>query len=327
MNTTRKSLITGGAGFIGSHLSEALLKRGHEIYCIDNLSTGNKRNISHLLTCPRFHFIAHDIVSPYPPTIANMPARQAGQQLTIDYIYHLASPASPPAYRRLAIDTLLVNSVGTYHTLELAKQKKSRILLASTSEVYGDPQKHPQTEGYFGNVNPVGLRACYDESKRFAEALTMEYFRKFHLSIRIARIFNTYGPRMEKDDGRVVSNFVTQATNGNPLTIYGSGNQTRSFCYISDMVNGLISFMEADAIDGEVINLGSTQELSINHIAELVLKISGSKSKISFGQKRLGDDPQRRKPDISKALKLLRWTPKISLQEGLEKTISYFRSL
>jgi UDP-glucuronate decarboxylase len=320
MEKTIKSLITGGSGFIGSHLCETLLHKGQEIYCLDNLATGNKKNIQHLLSHKKFHFIQFDIIQKF--------SEDLNKKLEdVKYIYHLASPASPPQYRRLAIETLRVNSEGTYHVLEIAKREGARFLLASTSEVYGDPLVHPQKEDYFGNVNSIGLRACYDEAKRYAEALTMEYFRKFKISVRIIRIFNTYGPRMEKEDGRVVSNFVNQALSGKPLTVYGDGNQSRSFCYIEDMIKGIVTVMEKDGIDGEVINLGNTNEKTINQIAKLITELTEKKVKIMHEGVRLGEDPQRRKPDISKAIDILNWQPKITLETGLKKTIDYFKSV
>lgn len=320
MNTKIKCLVTGGAGFIGSHLCDILIGKGYEVICVDNLITGSKNNISHLLPNPRFQFLLHDVTKPFPPTINH-------QLSTINYLYHLASPASPPQYRKYAIETLLVNSIGTYNTLELARRVDASYLLASTSEVYGNPREHPQKESYFGNVNPVGLRSCYDEAKRFAEALTMEFVRKHKVKARIVRIFNTYGPRMQKDDGRVVSNFINQAINNKPLTVYGDGTQTRSFCYVSDMVDGIIAAMENKNMEKEVVNLGNPNELTINEIGDLIVKISGSKSRMEYTSERLGDDPDRRKPDISKAKKLLSWIPKVSLEDGLAKTIDYFKNI
>jgi nucleoside-diphosphate-sugar epimerase len=319
MKNTVKCLVTGGAGFIGSHLCDFLISKGDEVFCVDNLITGSKKNILHLIQSPRFHFLLHDITRSFPKTISY-------QLSTINYLYHLASPASPPQYRRYAIETLLTNSVGTYHMLELAKHTKARFLLASTSEVYGDPQKHPQKESYFGNVNPIGVRACYDEGKRFAEAITMEYVRKYALDARIARIFNTYGPRMQRDDGRVISNFINQAILDKPLTMYGDGLQTRSFCYVSDMTTGLISAMEKKNTKGVVVNLGYPKEHKIKDIAQLILQLTLSSSTIRSVDKP-EDDPRRRKPDISKAKNLLDWEPKVPLEKGVKKTIDYFRNL
>jgi len=320
MNTKIKCLVTGGAGFIGSHLCDLLIAKGYEVVCIDNLITGSKNNISHLLANPGFHFLLHDITKPFP-------SKFKSHISNFKFIYHLASAASPPQYRKYAIETLLVNSVGTYHTLELARKADALYLLASTSEVYGNPLEHPQKESYFGNVNPVGLRSCYDEAKRFAEALTMEFIRKHKLKARIVRIFNTYGPRMQKDDGRVVSNFINQAIKNKPLTVYGDGTQTRSFCYVSDMVAGLIEAMENKNMEGEIVNLGNPNELTIRQIGDLIVKISGSKSSIKYTPERLGDDPDRRKPDISKAKRILGWMPKVSLDDGLAKTIDYFKNI
>ncbi len=318
MNTSIKCLITGGAGFIGSHLCDALINIGYEVYCVDNLITGSKENISHLLDNPQFHFIKHDIIDPFPPNFKF-------QISNFKFLYHLASPASPPQYRKYSLETMLVNSLGTYNMLELAKETEAVFLLASTSEVYGNPLIHPQKENYYGNVNPIGSRSCYDESKRFAESITMEYVRKHKLHGRIVRIFNTYGPRMLSSDGRVVSNFITQAIGGEPLTMYGDGSQTRSFCYISDMVSGLVAMMEKKGIDGEVINLGNPEELTIKQIGEIILDLTGSKSLLVSVKNKEIDDPDRRKPDISKANKILSWQPKIPLKEGLLKTIRYFR--
>jgi len=311
-------IVTGGAGFIGSHLVKELIRRGFFVYCLDNLITGNKNNIKGFLTNPSFRFVKTDVISDSLDFI---------KQDRIDFIYHLASPASPPQYRKYSIETLLVNSIGTYRMLKLAKSSHSRFLLASTSEVYGDPKEHPQKETYYGHVNPVGIRACYDESKRFAEALTMEYQRKFNLDIRIIRIFNTYGPNMRVDDGRVISNFITQALSGHPLTIYGTGAQTRSFCYVSDMVEGLIAAMETKSAANKIINMGNPVEITIRQLADLIIVLTSSKSKIVKLNSRLSDDPEKRKPDIAQAHKILKFKPKVDLQDGLKKTISYFNSL
>lgn len=316
MSTSIFSLVTGGAGFIGSHLCDALIERGEHVLCVDNLVTGDKKNISHLLPHPNFTFIEADVVKSFSHDLDH-----------IDYIYHLASPASPPQYRRLAIETLLVNSIGTYQMLEFAQRQNAFFLLASTSEIYGNPLEHPQTESYYGNVNPVGVRACYDEGKRFAEAITMEYVRKYRLKARIIRIFNTYGPRMQRDDGRVVSNFINQAISCKSLTIYGDGSQTRSFCYISDMVTGIISVMKKKGIDGEVINLGNPDEQTIEEIGKRILMMTKSSSQLIKTQKKQTDDPERRKPNIAKAQKLLGWSPCVTLQEGLQQTIGYFKQI
>lgn len=317
MKITKVCVVTGGAGFIGSHLCLSLINKGYFVYCLDNLLTGNRNNLNPVKNNPNFQFLNFDV-------------RNSVKKLfdkKIDFIYHLASPASPPQYRRYAIETLQVNSQGTFHMLELAKANNSRFLLASTSEVYGDPKVHPQKESYYGNVNPVGIRACYDESKRFAESLTMEFFRIHKLDVRIIRIFNTYGPNMQQDDGRVISNFIYQAIHKKPLTVYGKGNQTRSFCFVSDLVTGLIKAAEAGGLAGEIINLGNPYEISISKIADLVLELTGSDSKIIKVDKRLGDDPQKRKPDIGKAVRLLNFSPEIDLKQGITKTIEYFKSL
>lgn len=314
MKSSKKCLVTGGAGFIGSHLCDSLIDKKYEVICLDNLLTGSIENIKHLTDNPNFHFIKHDICKPLPTA-------------NLQYIYHLASPASPPQYRKYSIETLLTNSLGTYNTLQIAKNTKADYLLASTSEVYGNPLVHPQIESYFGNVNPVGLRSCYDESKRFAESLTMEFVRKHQTKARIVRIFNTYGPRMQKDDGRVVSNFINQAITDKDLTVYGSGEQTRSFCYVSDMVEGIIAAMEDKNTIGEVVNLGNPDEQSIVDIGKFILKLTGSASKLVHFPERLGDDPDKRKPDISKAKTLLGWNPKVNLEEGLLKAIAYFESV
>jgi len=315
--SSTKCLITGGAGFIGSHLCDSLIGRGYEVYCVDNLLTGSKKNISHLLDSPNFHFILHDITRPFAETV-NL------QLSTINYLYHLASPASPPKYRKYSIETLLVNSLGTFYMLELAKKAKAIFLFTSTSEVYGNPLQHPQKETYFGNVNPTGLRACYDESKRFAEALTMEYIRKYNVDARIVRIFNTYGSRMDPHDGRVIVNFINQAISGRALTVYGDGKQTRSFCYVSDMVVGIVAAMEKKDTKGLVVNLGYPEEHTIYEIAEIILKLTESSSKIEF-KDRQADDPVKRKPDISLAKKRLGWEPQVTLYDGLAKTIEYFK--
>lgn len=318
MSYRKTCVVTGGAGFIGSHLCTSLLAKDYSLYCLDNLLTGSVDNLSIIKKNPNFHFIKTDIIKD-PAVYFN--------NIAVDYIYHLASPASPPKYLTYSIETHLVNSLGTYNMLKLAKSKKSRFLLASTSEIYGDPKEHPQRETYFGNVNPVGIRSCYDESKRFAESLTMEFFRKFDLQARIIRIFNTYGPNMQIDDGRVISNFITEALSKRAITIYGRGEQTRSFCYVSDLVKGLILAMENNNASGKIINLGNPEELTIRDLAEKVLKLSGSNSKIINLDIRLEDDPEKRKPDINFAKKLLNFTPVVKLDDGLKKTIAYFNSL
>ena len=305
-----KVLVTGGAGFMGSHLCESVLNKGYDVLCLDNLCTGNKKNIQHLLNNSKFKFIQHDVTKPI--------------DLKVDFIFHLASPASPVDYQKLPVETSMANSIGTYNMLELARKNNARFLLASTSEVYGDPIEHPQKENYWGNVNPFGVRSCYDESKRFAEALAMSFHRKYNLDVRIARIFNTYGPRMRLDDGRVIPNFIVQAISKRPLTVYGDGKQTRSFCFISDMVEGLMKFMFADGLSGEVINLGSMDEREVIEVAKVLKKMISSESEIVF--KPLPEnDPAKRKPDITKAKKLLNWETKVDLKTGLTKTIEWFR--
>jgi len=303
-------LITGGAGFIGSHMCEKLLNNNYVVICLDNLVTGSVENIKGLLKFKYFRFDKRN-VSNY----INIPGK-------LDYVLHCASLASPKDYLDFPIQTLKVGSLGTHNALGLAKEKKAVFLLFSTSEVYGNPLVHPQNESYWGHVNPVGVRGCYDESKRFAEALTMAYRRVHKLDTRIARIFNTYGPRMRHNDGRVVPNFIFSAIRNKPLTIYGEGRQTRSFCYIDDLVEGLLSLMLSKI--NEPVNLGNPDEFTIMQLAKLVSKITKSKSKIAYKQLPI-DDPRQRQPDISRAKKLLSWEPAICLQEGLERTVSWFR--
>jgi len=303
-------LITGGAGFIGSHLCDFLLNKNFKIICVDNLITGNKKNIEHLSNNQNFKFINQDI------------SKHITINENLDYILHLASPASPVDYQKIPIQTLKVGSLGTHNTLGLALTKKAKYLLASTSEVYGDPLVNPQPETYWGNVNPIGVRGCYDESKRFAEALVMAYHRIHNVDIRIARIFNTYGPRMSKDDGRVVPNFITQAVSNKPLTIYGDGKQTRSFCYINDLIEGIYRLMMSNI--NEPVNLGNPEEHTILEFAEKIKKITKSKSKIVFKDLPI-DDPRVRCPDISKAKKILNWEPKFTLGNGLKETIEFFK--
>ena len=305
-----KCLVTGGAGFLGSHLCEFLLDKGHEVICVDNLFTGRKDNIKHLLENKNFKFIPHDITK-------EMVLHEA-----VDQIYNLACPASPVHYQRTPVETVLCNTIGIINMLELAKLHGARILQASTSEVYGDPLEHPQNENYRGNVNFTGPRACYDEGKRVAETLFFDYHRQFKIDIRIARIFNTYGPRMSNDDGRVVSNFITQALRDKPITIYGDGMQTRSFCYVSDTILGMYLLMNAE--DSGPINLGNPNEITVATLANEIIKLTGSKSKIVF-MPLPQDDPIKRKPDIDKAGRLLSWVPKIGLQDGLQSTISFFK--
>ena len=302
-------LVTGGAGFLGSHLCDALLKTGADLVCIDNFFSGSKDNIRHLFGQPYFELIRHDVIHPL--------------FVEVDRIYHLACPASPIHYQQNAIKTVKTNVMGTINMLGLAKRIRARTFLASTSEVYGDAQVHPQKEDYWGYVNPIGVRSCYDEGKRVAETLMMDYHRQNKVDVRIARIFNTYGPRMAANDGRVVSNFIVQALRGAPLTLYGDGSQTRSFCYVSDLIEGLTLMMEADDPGGPV-NLGNPSEFTILELAELVLKMTGSRSKIEH-RPLPQDDPVHRCPDISLARARLGWEPKVGLEEGLERTIAYFR--
>lgn len=301
-------LITGGAGFIGSHLSERLLGEGNEVICLDNFFTGRRDNIIHLLDNPRFELLRHDVTEPI--------------LLEVDQIYNLACPASPVHYQYNPVKTVKTSVMGAINMLGLAKRVKARILQASTSEVYGDPLVHPQKEDYWGNVNPIGLRSCYDEGKRLAETLMTDYHRQNNVDIRIARIFNTYGPRMLEDDGRVVSNFIVQALRGEPLTLYGEGQQTRSFCYVDDLLEGLIRLMNTEDLH-EPVNLGNPGEFTIKQLAEEVMKIVGKDS----GFKYLPlpeDDPRQRKPDITRAQTLLGWNPTIPLHDGLIKTVDYF---
>jgi len=307
-----KVLITGAAGFLGSHLTDRFLAEGHEVIGMDNLITGARENIAHLEGNPRFRFVLHDV------------SKYINVEGPLDGVLHFASPASPIDYLELPIQTLKVGSLGTHNALGLAKAKGARFFLASTSEVYGDPQVHPQPESYWGHVNPVGPRGVYDEAKRFAEAITMAYHRYHHIDTRIIRIFNTYGPRMRARDGRVVSNFVVQALKGEPLTVYGEGQQTRSFCYVSDEVDGIYRLFMSDLTDPT--NIGNPNEFTVRQLAELVLKMTGSKSKIE--QRPLPtDDPKVRKPDITRARTLLGWEPRVSLEEGLTHTIAYFASV
>lgn len=306
-------LVTGGAGFIGSHLCEALLKKGERVVCVDNLFTGSKKNIAGLLDNKNFEFVEHDIISPF-----------YRDDVRIDQIYNLACPASPVHYQFNAIRTIKANTVGVINILGLAKKHGARILQASTSEVYGDPLEHPQKESYRGNVSTIGPRACYDEGKRVAETLFFDYHRKHGLEIRVARIFNTYGPNMAADDGRVVSNFIVQALRGESLTIYGAGSQTRSFCYVSDLVEALTGLMNASEFSGPV-NLGNPGEFTVKELAEKIIAATGSKSKIAY-RPLPEDDPVKRRPDISLAKEKLGWEPRVALDEGLEKTIEYFRS-
>jgi UDP-glucuronate decarboxylase len=308
-DSQRRVLVTGGAGFLGSHLIDRLLQKGYEVVCVDNLFTGTKRNLYHLVSHPRFEFIRHDVTFPL--------------YLEVDEIYNLACPASPIHYQHDPVATTKTSVHGAINMLGLAKRLKCRILQASTSEVYGDPNVHPQTEDYWGHVNPIGPRSCYDEGKRCAETLFFDYHRQHGLEIKVARIFNTYGPRMHPADGRVVSNFIMQALSGEPITIYGEGQQTRSFCYVDDLVDGLIRLMESPAEVTGPINLGNPAEFTIRQLAEQVLAMTGSTSKIEF-RPLPADDPRQRKPDISLATATLGWIPHVSLEQGLTPTIDYF---
>ena len=301
-------LITGGAGFLGSHICERLLQNTDDVLCLDNFFTGSKENIRHLLDSHHFELIRHDIINPI--------------DLEVDQIFNLACPASPIHYQFNPVRTIQANVLGVTHMLELAKRTKARILQASTSEVYGNPSVHPQKEEYWGNVNPIGPRSCYDEGKRVAETVMMDYHRQYGVDIKIARIFNTYGPRMAFDDGRVISNFIVQALRGKDLTIYGEGNQTRSFCYVDDMVEGLLRMMAVEDFIGPV-NLGNPSEFTIQELAQLVLEITGSKSQIIY-KPLPSDDPVRRCPDISLATDKLGWKPRLALNQGLIRTVAYF---
>jgi nucleoside-diphosphate-sugar epimerase len=304
--------VTGGAGFIGSHLCAALLGRGDRVLCVDNFLTGNRGNVEALLAHPRFELVQHDAVEPL--------ARPG------DLIFHLASPASVPDYLGHPFETLMVNSTGTVNMLELAYEHGARFLFASTSEVYGDPKIHPQPETYWGNVNSVGPRACYDESKRFGEAMTMEYWRSRQVDVRIVRIFNTYGPHSRPDDGRVVPNFITQALRGEPITIYGDGTQTRSFCYVSDLVEGILASMFSPNTAGEVFNLGNPDEYTVNDFARVIAEQVGSDAGFTY-RPLPPDDPTRRCPDIAKARAVLGWQPQVQLHPGIEQTIEWFREV
>jgi UDP-glucuronate decarboxylase len=303
--------VTGGAGFIGSHLCERLIREGHDVICLDNFFTGSKRNIIHLMDDHRFELVRHDITEPI--------------LLEVDRIYNLACPASPIHYQYNPVKTIKTSVLGAIHMLGLAKRVKARVLQASTSEVYGDPQVHPQKEEYWGNVNPIGIRSCYDEGKRVAETLMMDYHRQNGVDIRIVRIFNTYGPRMAENDGRVVSNFIIQALADQPLTVYGSGEQTRSFCYVDDLVEGMIRMMECDGFVGPV-NLGNPCETSILEFARRIVTLTGSGSEVVF-RPLPADDPRQRQPDITLAMEKLGWEPRVDVETGLKKTIDYFAAL
>ena len=308
----KRILITGGAGFLGSHLCEHLLAQGHDIICLDNFFTGSKNNILHLLSNPHFEQIRHDIINPI--------------FLEVEEIYNLACPASPVHYQYNPIKTIKTNVMGAINTLGLAKRVRATILQASTSEVYGDPEVHPQKEDYWGRVNPIGIRSCYDEGKRAAECLMMDYHRQNQVNIKIVRIFNTYGPRMAPDDGRVVSNFIVQALRGEDITVFGDGSQTRSFCYVDDMIDGLIRMMGTPKGFLGPVNLGNPAEFTILELAEILIRMTGSRAKIVF-KPLPQDDPTQRKPDITLAQKKLGWQPRVPLEEGLAKTIEYFRGV
>jgi UDP-glucuronate decarboxylase len=324
--TPQRTLVTGGAGFIGSHLCERLISDGHEVLCLDNFFTGTKQNIVHLLSNPRFELITHDVTQPI--------------LLEVDWIFNLACPASPIHYQYNPVKTTKVNVLGALNMLGLAKRVRARILQASTSEVYGDPEVHPQKEEYWGSVNPIGKRSCYDEGKRVAETLFFDYLRQNSVDVKVVRIFNTYGPRMRPDDGRVISNFIVQALHNKPITIYGDGSQTRSFCYINDLIEGMVRMMDYETGSQKKsrdytkphlsgfpgpINIGNPHEVSIREIAGKVVNLSKSKSTIVY-EDLPEDDPRRRCPDITKAKQLLDWSPDIALDEGLKKTIEYFRN-
>jgi UDP-glucuronate decarboxylase len=305
----KRILVSGGAGFLGSHLCEKLLATGHEVVCLDNFFTSARRNVEHLLDDHRFELIRHDVTEPIT--------------IEVDEIYHLACPASPVHYQRNPVRTIRTAMQGTLNMLDMAREVDARILIASTSEVYGDPKEHPQREAYWGNVNPIGPRACYDEGKRCAESLTVSYASQYGVAARIVRIFNTYGPRMHEHDGRVVSNFVLQALRGEPITIYGKGDQTRSFCYVSDLLEGFVRLLATQEDPGPV-NIGNPSERTIKDFAELIIKLTGSKSELRYEALPV-DDPTRRCPDITRAKQLLGWEPRVDIEEGLTNTIAYFR--
>lgn len=308
----KRILVTGGAGFLGSHLCDRLIQEGHEVLCLDNFFTGSKENITRLLAHPHFEMVRHDLVQPI--------------FLEVDEIYNLACPASPIHYQYNPVKTIKTCILGAIHMLGLAKRVKAKILQASTSEVYGDPECHPQNESYWGRVNPVGIRSCYDEGKRCAETLFFDYHRQNGVNIRVARIFNTYGPRMHPNDGRVVSNFIVQALQGLDITVYGDGSQTRSFCYVDDLIEGMIRLMDApDEVSGPV-NLGNPTEFTIGELAERILRMSGSRAAIVY-RPLPQDDPRQRRPDIELATRVLGWEPRVGIEEGLKRTIDYFRGM
>lgn len=306
-----KIVVTGGAGFVGSHLCKRLLDEGHTVLCADNCITGSTRNIDALRTHPNFQFIQHDVTEPF--------------DYEADAIFHMASPASPIGYMEHPIETILVNTQGTHRMLEAARKNNARFLVSSTSEIYGDPLVHPQTESYWGNVNPIGPRACYDESKRLGETLTMEFVRQYNVNARIVRIFNTYGPNSQIHDGRMIPNFITQALKNEPLVIYGDGSRTRSICYVSDLIEGLMRAMFSENTQGEVFNLGNPNEHTVLDYAHEIIKLCNSRSNILFEPVRV-DDPERRRPDITKARQVLGWEPRIEKEEGLRQTIAWFKT-
>lgn len=312
MMSSLRVLVTGGAGFIGSHLCERLLEQGHEVLCVDNFYTGRRTNVGHLLDNPRFELMRHDVTFPL--------------YVEVDQIYNLACPASPIHYQNDPVQTTKTSVHGAINMLGLAKRKRAKILQASTSEVYGDPEVHPQPEAYWGNVNPIGTRACYDEGKRCAETLFFDYNRQYGVRIKVARIFNTYGPRMHPDDGRVVSNFVCQALRGHDITIYGDGQQTRSFCFVDDLVEGLMRLMGTDDTVIGPMNLGNPGEYTMLQLAEAVVRLTGSASRIVH-KPLPADDPKQRRPDIGRAMELLEWTPTVALDDGLRQTVEYFRTV
>ena len=314
----QKVLVTGGAGFIGSHLCKALLDSGYYVICLDNLVTGNRKNIEDLFSNTNFEFLEEDV--------CNLKSNDS-RLIQSDLIFHLASPASPVDYQNLPKETLLTNSVGTLNVLNLASNIKAKVLIASTSEIYGDPLEHPQKETYWGNANSFGPRSCYDESKRFAEAAAYVYLHSSDTDIRIIRIFNTYGPNMQQDDGRVVSNFINWAIKGETIKIDGDGSQTRSFCYVSDLVEGIKKAMFSEGTKGQIFNLGNPEEYKIKDLAEKIISLTGSSSKLVFSDSFRPDDPMQRCPDITKAQSVLNWEPKVTLEEGLKKTIEYYKGI
>lgn len=306
-----KTVVTGGAGFVGSHLCARLLAEGHSVLCVDNRITGSIDNIASLLNHENFTFLQHDVTQPF--------------DCEVDAIFHMASPASPVGYMKHPIETIMVNSQGTHQMLEIARRQNAMFLISSTSEIYGDPLVHPQTEDYWGNVNPIGPRACYDESKRLGETLTMEYYRQYQTNIRIVRIFNTYGPNSQVNDGRMIPNFITRALKNEPLTIYGDGSKTRSICYVSDLVEGLMLAMFHPGTMGEVFNLGNPEEHTVLEFAQTIIRLCKASSSIVFQSSRI-DDPERRRPDITRARQLLGWQLKVGMEDGLRRTIEWFSS-